>query len=153
VRGGEAHLQSGGNNNAFNYLKVSKLKLTNFQEKSGGSKSLILAPRLVLQAEGAGDCLHNSSSWGYFWKPTYKNLTQMATPPKDDPELKHPEWIPPKAIWSGGATFTATQPSISTLRRDRGTKKTPVKGSAPGLGLRGKSPDHALNWEETHILP
>jgi hypothetical protein len=59
----------------------SELKLKDFQEKSGPPKSSILAPRLALQAEQAGDCTHTSSLWYHFIKPTYKNkLTQKAIP-------------------------------------------------------------------------
>jgi hypothetical protein len=79
-----AQLQSGENNITFNHLREigSELKLTDFQEKSCVPKNSIIAPRLVLQAVGAGDYSYTGSSQDHFGKHAYKNkLTQRPIPP------------------------------------------------------------------------
>jgi hypothetical protein len=62
-------------------------------------------------------------------KPASGGTTTENKPAPDGPSyqrksgLKHPELTPPKAVQYGGAASIATQPSLSTLRRDRDLEK------------------------------
>jgi hypothetical protein len=81
-----------GENKTFHCLGETghELKLTNFQEKSGGPKSSILVPRLTLPAVGAGDYSHTSSLHDSFGELVY---TRWPIPPREF-WLKHPEQHP-----------------------------------------------------------
>jgi hypothetical protein len=98
--------------------------------------------QLALWAEETKNCSQTSCWWDHFREPAY---TRWPIPPRK--EWAQTPWADsPKAVRLGGATSIATQPSISTLRRNRDTEKAPVKSVSTWIWNQRKKTELLANW-------
>jgi hypothetical protein len=87
-----AQLHSGENNNTFNHLGETdiELKQSAVPEKSDPPKNPILAPRLALPQKGLVTA-HISTPWGSLQRTCL--IKPDCPSPKEESELKYPEWV------------------------------------------------------------